>query len=344
MTTQQDTDHLTEVRWKTESILRRHSGLEQDVALLDAPALINVGDSMIWQGQVEYMNRLGHRIRYAADMQSYDARRLKRSMPDGGIVMLRGGGNFGDLWVGHQNFRERVAQELRNCEIVQLTQSVMFRDPARAAQANKVLSAHPSFTLLVRDDLSMERAREQLPDVKIERAYDMALGWTPRRTAEPTPGRVVVIARRDREASSGLAEASEAWRTPYDVHVTDWGSHARYPSRWGATRKLLKQNGKLVYRQWPSLPQPTIERSLRYLNRWNLDSAVDLFSQAQAMVVDRLHAHVIASLLGIPHVVLDNDHGKISSVFHSYTGQFSTAHYTTSTDEARAILDELMSR
>ncbi|WP_314139196.1 polysaccharide pyruvyl transferase family protein [uncultured Plantibacter sp.] len=347
MLTPADAAHLEDVRARTAESLSKAIGSAQDVALLDAPSLINVGDSMIWEGQVAYMKRLGLSIRYRSDMQSYSAARLRRALPEGGVVLLRGGGNFGDVWLGHQAFRERVARDLPDIPIVQLTQSVLFRDPARAAEANRILGAHPAFTLLVRDELSYRRAAEQLPDVQKVMSYDMALGWDPSIPVTALRDRAVVIARDDREASSGLLAAASSWEASYEVMVTDWG-HNVHPQRWADTRGRLSANGKKVSRRrrfhlpFPVLSQSAVEADLAYLNTWNVDYAVGLFSSAKAMVVDRLHAHVLASLLGIPHVVLDNDHGKISTVFEAYTGGFSTARYTTSTVEAREILDVLM--
>jgi pyruvyl transferase EpsO len=348
MLTREDADHLADVRSRTEKTLRDSIGPVIDVALLDAPALINVGDSMIWEGQLAYMRRLGYRVRYITDMQSYDPRRLKKALPTGGAILLRGGGNFGDVWVGHQKFRERVARDNPEYRIVQLTQSVMFRDPARAEVANDELRRHPDFHLLIRDEKSFQRAAAGLPDLSRTMSFDMALGWDPVEPREARGDRAVVIARDDREASSGLLSAAEGWDPGFEMLITDWTRHSEHPSAWVQARELLAANKAAVARSrkfrlpLPTLSQAKVESTLAYLNDWNVDWAVSLFWTARAMVVDRLHAHVLASLLGIPHVVLDNDHGKISTVFHSYTGQFSTAHYTTSTDEAYEMLKALM--
>ncbi|GGO59170.1 exopolysaccharide biosynthesis protein [Microbacterium nanhaiense] len=346
MFTQQDSEHLASLRSQTEQVLRDTIGEHKDVALLDAPALVNVGDSLIWAGQLAYMDRLGYRVRYVSDMQSFDERRLRKALPAGGTILLRGGGNFGDVWVGHQEHRERIAKALPEYKIVQLTQSVLFKNADRAKKANEILGAHPDFHLLVRDELSLERASEHLPDIDRTPCLDMAIGWDPKPDASVSSSstRAVVIAREDREGASGLAEAARSWQESFDITVTDWGRHADVPARWHRTRKELKFNRKLLGAKRkistlvPALPQSAIERRIAYLNDWNVDSAVNLFSTARGIAVDRLHAHVIAARLGIPHVVLDNNHGKISTVFHAYTGQFSSAHYATSTDEAHEKL------
>lgn len=343
----EDVTHLALIREKTEASLRDAIGDPQDVALLDAPALMNVGDSMIWEGQLAYMQRLGYRVRHISNMDSYEARRVRHALPDGGAVLLRGGGNFGDIWVGHQNYREMVARELRDYPIVQLTQSVLFRERGRAAKANDELSDHPNFRLLVRDDDSLMRTEQSLPHLDARRSFDMALGWNPARPNGPRGNRALVIARNDKEARSGLIQAAAQWRAPFPIDVTDW-TQLKRPGKWDHTRASLRRNAKMVRVRRklgpivPALSSRTVEQHIAYLNGWNVHTAIDLFWSARAMVVDRLHAHILASLLGIPHVVLDNDHGKIGAVFNSYTHQFSTAHYATTPQKAFEKLSDLM--
>ncbi len=53
--------------------------------------------------------------------------------------------------------------------------------------------------------------------------------------------------------------------------------------------------------------QARVERGLRLLARGEL------------IVTDRLHGHILALLLGIPHVVLDNDYGKVGAYIAAWT-------------------------
>ena len=47
-------------------------------------------------------------------------------------------------------------------------------------------------------------------------------------------------------------------------------------------------------------------------------------------------------LLGIGHVMLDNNYRKLGAVFDDYTGVFSTATYCTDLGEARARLQQIL--
>ena len=123
------------------------------VALLDYPNHSNVGDSAIWLGETDFLAQLGARIVYVCDVETYDERALRARIGDG-LILLHGGGNLGDLWPRHQELRERVVADFPDNDIVQLPQTIHFRDPASAERAGRLVDRHEHFTLLVRDTLS----------------------------------------------------------------------------------------------------------------------------------------------------------------------------------------------
>ncbi|SDT33868.1 polysaccharide pyruvyl transferase family protein [Microterricola viridarii] len=341
-----DSQYLHGLRDATEQTLRRAIGNAVDVALLDAPNQTNVGDSLIWAGEMAYLRRMGFRLRYVADMRTYDPAELRRAMPSG-VVLLHGGGNFGDLWLGHQNHRERIAKDLPDYRLVQLPQSIYFGSPERAVQADAIIGAHPDFHLLLRDSLSIERASNLLPSLTPIFCHDMALGYEPPATTR-TPSRpsLLIIARQDKEAMSGLHEVGDDWIPRLSVTSTDWHSKGWLAIRWQIARRAMKLQHRLVrYRRRlkfvPTLPQWFVQSLIASLNDINIAGALRLYSSAQVVVVDRLHAHVLAVLLGMNHVALDNNYRKIGAVFEDYTGRFTTARYATDTESARQYVEEL---
>ena len=55
--------------------------------------------------------------------------------------------------------------------------------------------------------------------------------------------------------------------------------------------------------------------SFTWINRANVRSGVRLYEGRRLIIVDRLHAHILASLMGIDHVMLDNNYRKLGAVF-----------------------------
>ncbi len=42
-------------------------------------------------------------------------------------------------------------------------------------------------------------------------------------------------------------------------------------------------------------------------------------ARGRVVVTDRLHAHIFCTLMGIPHVILDNNNGKLFSYYKTYS-------------------------
>ncbi|MDO7866978.1 polysaccharide pyruvyl transferase family protein [Nocardioides jiangxiensis] len=341
---ERDRSTLEELRSRTLDVLVDVIGRGATVALLDAPNQRNVGDSMIWAGEVAYFRRLGLKVVYVADLQSYDTDVLRRTLPADGVILLHGGGNVGDLWRGHQKHREQVARDFRDRKIVQLPQSVWFSEEKYAANANRILGAHPDFTLLVRDRETEERAAAWLPDVPRRYCWDMALGWDPRPSRKQHGGApALVVARTDHEGASGLGTADLASDLGVAADVRDWTSPELDTLGWRLARAVPR-----IARRWPALRrwhlfQVLLRASFGWINRANVRSGVRLYAGRRVVVVDRLHAHVLAVLMGIDHVMLDNSYRKLGAVFDDYTHRFSTAAYahdrTEAIDLARTILN-----
>ena len=339
-----DEEFLRTTREETRAILAAAIGTDRDVALLDVPNQRNVGDALIWGGEVEYFRSLGLRVKYVSDLRYYDPAHLRRAMPEG-IVLIHGGGNFGDLWLGHQQHREQIVRDLPDYPIVQLPQSVYFADSRRASEANVALRDHPNFLLLLREADSQTRAADQLPDLRQQFCYDMALGLEQldMRYAHQTQGKVLVLARRDKERQFDLASLAVEASLGGDNHVTDWQPAGLSGLRWRCSRATTRMIGRsqraLGARSTMPITNAGLRAALWSINRASISGGASTYRGARLALVDRLHAHVLAGLLGVEHIVMDNSYGKVRAVFDAYTGAFSTAHFAASPDEAREILD-----
>lgn len=81
------------------------------LALFDFPNHRNVGDSTIWLGELDYLKRWHPRSRivWMSDIRLALARPLP-ALPEGCVILIHGGVNFGDFWEHHQRLRERLTR------------------------------------------------------------------------------------------------------------------------------------------------------------------------------------------------------------------------------------------
>jgi pyruvyl transferase EpsO len=124
-------------------------------ALVDFPHHANVGDSAIWLGERALLRCVGVPVTYTCDRSSFSEQDLLNRLPTG-TILIHGGGNFGDLWPHHQDFRERIIWTFPHHRIIQLPQSIHFDHRANLDRARSVLGAHRDLTICVRDHHSLE--------------------------------------------------------------------------------------------------------------------------------------------------------------------------------------------
>lgn len=273
--------------------------LDEDFALLDFPDIRNVGDSAIWLGEIAYLKRRGTLPAYLSTMHNYDATELARRVPQGPIL-LRGGGNFGDIWPGHQRFREQVLADFPDRRVIQLPQSIHFDSAAAARGSSLAISQHGAFTLLVRDWVSQEYAREKLGCDAIL-CPDMAFAIGPIEPAQSPTFPLLAMLRDDKEISGSPGSAA----LPASVPVEDWIAEDPRPvqrARWLGRLHQLKSFDRMKIRlsSYEAVAQQRFDRGRAQLSR------------AERVITDRLHVHIVCLLMGKPHAVLDNSYGKIA--------------------------------
>jgi pyruvyl transferase EpsO len=262
-------------------------------------------------------------------------------------VLIQGGGNFGDLYPQRQQAtRERVLTELADLRTVQLPQSIHFDDAANRDRIRRLCEAHRDLTLLLRDQVSLERARAHFAvPCRLCPDLSMALGPLTRPTAPSVD--VLWLERDDPERrAAGPGPPPDG----LSVRVADWlGDLADEPT-WGWSDRLAAavnrammqrhQAGSSASRRAWRLDAATYDRLAR---RW-MGRGLHLLAQGRVVVTDRLHGHLLALLAGIPHVVLDNRIGKIGAYLDTWTTDAALTHPARDEAHARALVRELLSR
>lgn len=299
------------------------------VALLDFPNHSNVGDSAIWLGEMEYLNSTKQlELVYVSDVDTYSREYLGKLI-GGGPILLHGGGNFGDLWERHQLFRERVINDFPNNHIIQLPVSAKFSSLQNLERSKRVMNRHRNLTLLMRDRFSYELAKNNY-SAQVELCPDMAFLLGRLNRVKPVTHDVIWLKRTDKESlGSG----------PHEFFCTqDWVGKE---SDWFAVLTVMVTN---LLRKFPVKAQmlhrvlPTFFKALA---QKRLARGVAMLSQAETVVTDRLHGHILCMLLGIPHVLVNNNNDKIQRFHEDWTQGCALSHYCSWEDEALRYLAEM---
>jgi pyruvyl transferase EpsO len=290
------------------SVLRSALDGARDVALLDFPNYANVGDSLIWLGQLAALRTLGVRIRYIATAESFSWRELNRRLPQHAPILFSGGGNLGDQYPRIQDFRSRVLRESSQRPFVQLPQSIHFRSDFEEEGFFETVRRHSAATLLVRDQESATLATSF--GVQALLCPDAAFCLGPIPAPEAVQPQVVLL-RTDEETTSRF----DSLLAGHHGSAVDW---IRVPHP-GVHSYLCDLTFVAESRRMFPLVAPFLGLIYSILPRARYAFGKQTLARGEVLVTDRLHGHILATLMGMPNVLLDNNYGKLARFHRDWT-------------------------
>jgi pyruvyl transferase EpsO len=322
MTFQSNLVLIATLQEKIHACLKDCVAAHEPLAILDFPDIRNCGDSAIWLGEMAYLSeRHGKRPAYVSRIDDFSAEELERVMPTGPIF-IHGGGNFGDLWGAHQDFREAVMERFPERRIIQFPQSIHYKSRQRIDRSARAIARHGNVLLLVRDEESLQFAQKNF-DCEVRLCPDMAFAIGPVSATSPEFP-VLAMLRADQE-KAGEHDLTAYPGLPVEDWINESTQRVRLAKALGAASALLALK--------PG------ERRLGFLdaaahNRFR--RGIRQISRGRAIVTDRLHVHICSLLTGRPHAVLENSYGKIRRFMAAFSGGTDLSYRAASLDDAIA--------
>lgn len=323
-----DRMHLDRLREETLELLALHVGREREIIYLDVPWHRNLGDTLIWAGARDYFTELRNRIIWQSAIGRYRDDDIIRLASDA-VIVINGGGNLGDLYPAHEEFRQHIVRRWSTRRIVVLPQSCHFARPDAAAAAMAGYRRASDLTVLLREQRSLRWFEENAQGVRSAFCYDTALGARMRPANAGAGTDVVVIGRSDAEQTAADVAAASGLKFP------DWHFTMGNDAQWGIAR-LMGRVAKRLPNPLVGIRAGLLRGALSLALDSNRKAGGDQLTVARALATNRLRAHILACMLGVPHFVSDNSYGKTSAVFDGYTGAFSTARWAESLADAVA--------
>ena len=325
-------DVVTDIRSLLLTAAKQYLAKAERYVLLDHPSHWNVGDHAIWLGERELLAYAGLRASYTASIRSLDWSVLEATSEDDPILLL-GGGNLGDLWPRHQAYREEVISRFPTRRIVQLPQSVWFESRGSLEKARRCFESHPDFTLYARDKRSYRFVRENF-EVPTFLCPDTAL-WLSMSCNERPIRDVQVLLRTDQESDLGGPSL------PPHLPHNDWLGRGSLPV---FTTAGVGQRVASRVRKRQAIPGVTrvLSASFDILSRFHLRRGIRFLGAGRVVITDRLHAHILCFLLGIPHVALDNSYGKVHEFIDTWTGESPLVHKAATLEDAVEMASALV--
>jgi len=319
------------------------------IALVDYPDHNNAGDAAIALGELLLLETLGIEIRYICTFGDFNITEMDASLSDvprhNTAVALHGGGNMGNIWVDSQLFRVELIPQTLDRKIRSFPQTYEFFEPTESmpnqllADSQAVYSRHLDLELVGRDTQSYKQIAANFPGHTVKLLPDIAVmigslpfsattprqmrfanssdtsealspnyGWPPLALKPQAPMKdAVVLARNDNEGGQDHQDID--WKMslhPFEVDLIDWSDDFE-GIILDPKRGYSDNHDGTFLRYWTDVARIRVEK------------AMDVLLSGTFVITDRLHAHVMSTLLGIGHVVVDEgDIRKIQRVHDTW--------------------------
>ena len=291
---QHQTENLVKsLQTKLHETLRSQLAGFESCVLLDIPQHENKGDLAISLGELSALHAVNLTIRNiygqlykGSDQLSY--KDIKPELnPKETVILAHGGGNIG-AWSEADTYLRAPAMEVfKEFKYVILAQSVYFFYKAHQVRTRGQYAAHGDVTILLRDQHSYNETQQNLKPAKPIPSPDMAFGIGPVYRYFPPSLDIIWISRGDKERGVICNP-----KFPDDISylVTDWLKFASPGSESIVDKIYMKTHNGFTFLQ-----------------------------RAKALVTDRLHGYILATLLDIPTVIIDNKLKKLTNFRNTWT-------------------------
>lgn len=289
--------------------------IDKDYVLLDLPYYTNVGDVLIWEATLNILKSVQYQCVYSASIETY----RESEISENNIIVFMGGGNFGDLWKWHQEFRHKVMSRFPNNTIIQLPQSVYFSDSNYFEKDIAFFNSHKGVVkICLRDQKSYNIIKENyknvipflLPDMAL--AFDVSKFMNKYHIKNFEGKGNLFVCRQDCEKNE---DEFIYKKIPNDVISGDWPTMEKEHK----SHKLLRVLLAVFYRL--HLSDTFTKKIVDCYYKWILKDAyiksgINFLSKYGNIYSSRLHAAILASLMGKNVYIIDNSYNKIGGVYN----------------------------
>ncbi|XP_050418333.1 uncharacterized protein LOC126831726 [Patella vulgata] len=290
----------------------------KNVMLLDIALHENKGDPAITIGEMILLQKLNKTLVYYCDYNMCVRNNLvkassivKNYTRQNLVILLHGGGNLVG-WVINDHLREKIFNVFRGFNFLLFPQSIFMSGGERHLRyCENLYKKETNLTMILRDRHSLELAQKHFTgQPKLIIAPDMAFQIGPvQRFLKPFYD-ILWIRRTDQEK---VTDEIPKLPTDITIRIDDW-------LRW-----------------------PTPHSNMKIENAYLIENNGLVFLQrGRVVITDRLHGHILSTLLDIPHVILNNKWNKVSNYHNTWTKSLKNTRVANNASHAVDLARQLL--
>lgn len=305
--------------------------IKSDYVLLDIPNHGNIGDQLIYEGEIVFLDKYvkKHRCVYSSYIENTNYDKISKTT----TILLHGGGNFGDIYFKHQDFRMDVIRKYPENPIIIMPQTVFYKSEVQLENDAKIFNDHSNIYICVRDKTSYILLNKYIESSKLLLLPDMAFCISDLDKSLPNKKlggktRVLLMDRIDVEyvvGATNLASIKNHKENGDLVFVKDW------PTYYSDDTNIKLYNTFNIWRRRifrVLMNLPVVSNYIHdhtnnvMMKDHYVKMGVKFLSDYDIIYTTRLHGLILAILLGKESIALDNSYGKLSSFYDTWLTNF----------------------
>ena len=292
--------------------------VDNDYVYLDLPYHHNIGDTLIWEGTREFLKTVPYKCLYYASKDSFRYRKLPKNV----IILLHGGGNFGDLYRLHSEFRKKIIKLYPDNKVVILPQTVFYEDMSLLQSDVDFYAAHPNVTICAREQVSFNFLTENFKN-QVLLLPDMAFYLDLKKyKVFEDENRVLYLKRTDKELVNAnmvkIPANSEQHDCPtYENHYGEFDMVERFTHLLRIIFKICGLRDRILARleDW--------KRNWYYRRKY-VQMGVSFLSPYHTIYTTRLHVLILGVLLAKKIYLINNTSGKVVNFYNTWLNELDS--------------------
>lgn len=284
-------------------------------ALFDLPYHTNIGDGLIWEGERCFLNDIGGKCIHSSANFTCSFPDLAEDV----VVLIHGGGNFGDLYREHFEFHKKVLSKYPKNHILFFPQTIFYKDEKILKEDMEFIERHGNVTLCARDKRSYEIVTKfGYGGAKL--VPDMAFCIPKEYVNIPMGNNNLAIIRKDGE----LDNKANAFFANIEADKMDWPTFYHRPFDGTFVYKSLAK-----FAHWKVWGFKTLLNIYcrKFFSKNLLNIGLIFFRPYREIYTTRLHGCILGILTGRKVHLLDNSYGKNSSFYETWLKDFEGVDY-----------------
>ena len=312
---------------------------------------LNYGDSMIWYSQKKLLEELGANIVYECADNNIDIEEMKRCIGKEGIVLMKGGGDFNNLYKYHL-LRLKIIEEIQDNIIIQLPQSIFFDIKEESYERTKrIIEGNKKLIIIARDIKSLNFVRNNFTTTKVLLFPDVIhtidiISYNPPKKYNYQKD-IMIILRLDNEGDNIIRNEDKSMfykENIVKIFNIKKKMNIIFDNKY---TQMTYEGDRVLITDWyfNKFDKEEYNKMSDYKKtEVNVMNAIDIMKLGKVIISDRLHGYLLALILKIPHVIIDNNNNKLSAYYKTWGRQSTITYFAKTLEEAYSKSLEILDK